>query len=125
VYVETPFTLRATVEALSPIDEDACVLRVKDVTTGVYLDGPRVMRVGALGVGQTVDIDVSCVALGFGVQTCPSLELCDVAGETLHAPPPVDVFSVRDKPSERSVVDTAHFTSFSVPISPLRVASTT
>ena len=125
VYVETPFTLRATVEALVAVDEDACVLRVKDVTTGVYLDGPRVMRVGALNVGQSIDIDVSCVALGLGVQTCPSLELCDVAGETLHAPPPVDVFSVREPPSERSIVDAAQFTSFSVPISPLRVASIT
>ena len=48
VYAETPFILRAAVEALAPIRADACVVRVEDLVSGVYVDGPRAVRVGAL-----------------------------------------------------------------------------
>ena len=100
VYAETPFILRAAVEALAPIKADACVVRVKDVVSGVYIDGPRAVRVGALSPGQTVNVDIPCVALGLGVQTCPSLVLCDAVDDAaLAAPAPLEVFSVIPPPS--------------------------
>ena len=99
VYVERPFTLRARIEALAPVEAGAFALRVRDVVTGVYVDGPRAFRIESLDRGQTVDVDVSCVALGLGVQTCPTLALCGaVDGALLHAPTPLEVFVVRDVP---------------------------
>jgi len=95
VYAETPFILRASVEALAPIRADACVVRVEDLVSGVCVDGPRATRVGALSPGQTVDVDIPCVALGLGVQTCPSLVLRDAVDDAaLAAPAPLEVFAV-------------------------------
>jgi hypothetical protein len=95
VYAETPFILRVVVDALAPLDADACVVRVKDVVSGVYIDGPRAMRVGAVAAGQSFTVDISCVALGLGVQTCPSLVLCGAVDDVaLAAPEPLEVFAV-------------------------------
>jgi len=100
VYVERPFSLRVVVEALAPVAAGEYVLRVKDVVTGVYLDGARTVHVGALDRGDTETIDLSCVALGLGAQTCPSLALVGVDDDVVaHAPPPLDIFVVRDLPS--------------------------
>jgi hypothetical protein len=99
VYVERPFSLRVVVEALAPVAAGEYVLRVKDVVTGVYLDGARTVHVGALARGDTEIIDLSCVALGLGAQTCPSLALVGVEDDAVaHAPPPLDIFVVRDLP---------------------------
>ena len=99
VYVERPFSLRVVVEALAPVTAGEYVLRVKDIVTGVYLDGARTIQVGKLARGDTETIDLSCVALGLGVQTCPSLALVGVEDDvSAHAPPPLDIFVVRHLP---------------------------
>ena len=106
VYVERPFSLRVVVEALAPVTAGEYVLRVKDIVTGVYLDGARTVQVGKLARGDTETIDLSCVALGLGVQTCPSLALVGVEDDvSAHAPPPLDIFVVRHLPPTPPPID--------------------
>jgi hypothetical protein len=97
VYLETPFTLRVVVEALKPSFADAYVVRVKDISSGVYIDGPRTHHIPpALTPGQTHVIDISCVALGLGIQTCPTLLLVGAVDDVTHdAPKPLEVFCAR------------------------------
>jgi hypothetical protein len=97
VYLETPFTLRVVVEALQPSFADAYVVRVKDISSGVYIDGPRTYHItSALAPGETHVIDISCVALGLGIQTCPTLLLVGAVDDVTHdAPKPLEVFCAR------------------------------
>jgi len=95
VYTETPFVLRATVEGVAE-DAQPYILRVKDITSGVYIDGPRARAIGTISRGSVIDVDISCVALGFGVQQCPSLVVVGALDDVVaHAPPPLQIFATR------------------------------
>jgi hypothetical protein len=113
VYVEKPFVLRVTVEGLAGNDDGvdasrAYVLRVKDVASGVFIDGPRSYAIGTIARGVTRDVDISCVALGSGVQQCPSLALVGALDDALeHAPPPLHIFAIRARASTASADDAA------------------
>lgn len=109
VYIEQPFVLRVTIEGLAEDATRAYVLRVKDVASGVFVDGPRSYAVGAIARGSTRDVDISCVALGSGVQQCPTLALVGALDDAVaDAPPALHIFAIRASPkSSVSRADTA------------------
>jgi len=118
VYVEQPFVLRVTIEGLAENAEDATrayVLRVKDVASGVFIDGPRSYAVGAIARGSTRDVDISCVALGSGVQQCPTLALVGALDDAIaHAPPALQIFAIRASPKSSAHAVKAHAPTASV-----------